>query len=105
MRVWHHGRPPELLLGSDHYGPEVDMWSVGCIFAELLTGKPLFPGKDETDQLDRIAKITSSPNEDNFPGCSKLPLYARDPDRFADTLYMCTPCLLAVNTSCLRFKT
>ncbi len=66
-------RPPELLLGSDHYGPEVDMWSVGCIFAELLTGKPLFPGKDETDQLDRITKITGSPTERNFPGCTKLP--------------------------------
>ena len=38
-------RPPELLLGSDKYGPEVDMWSVGCIFAELLVGKPIFPGK------------------------------------------------------------
>jgi serine/threonine protein kinase len=38
-------RPPELLLGADHYGPEVDVWSVGCIFAELLTRKPLFPGE------------------------------------------------------------
>ena len=37
-------RPPELLLGADHYGPEVDIWSVGCIFAELLGRKPLFPG-------------------------------------------------------------
>lgn len=36
--------PPELLLGANKYGGEVDMWSVGCIFAELLTGKPLFPG-------------------------------------------------------------
>lgn len=37
-------RPPELLLGSEKYGPEVDIWSVGCIFAELLVGKPIFPG-------------------------------------------------------------
>lgn len=37
-------RPPELLLGSEKYGPEVDVWSVGCIFAELLAKKPLFPG-------------------------------------------------------------
>ncbi|RVW41852.1 Cyclin-dependent kinase C-1 [Vitis vinifera] len=41
-----HG-PPELLLGTTRYGPAVDMWSVGCIFAELLHGKPIFPGKDE----------------------------------------------------------
>lgn len=40
-------RPPELLLGTTKYGPAVDMWSVGCIFAELLHGKPIFPGKDE----------------------------------------------------------
>jgi len=40
-------RPPELLLGTTRYGPAVDMWSVGCIFAELLHGKPIFPGKDE----------------------------------------------------------
>lgn len=40
-------RPPELLLGATKYGPAVDMWSVGCIFAELLHGKPIFPGKDE----------------------------------------------------------
>ncbi|GMN63511.1 hypothetical protein TIFTF001_032588 [Ficus carica] len=39
--------PPELLLGTTQYGPAVDMWSVGCIFAELLHGKPIFPGKDE----------------------------------------------------------
>lgn len=37
-------RPPELLLGAERYGPEVDVWSVGCIFAELLARKPLFPG-------------------------------------------------------------
>jgi serine/threonine protein kinase len=38
-------RPPELLLGTERYGPEVDVWSVGCIFAELLAKKPLFPGE------------------------------------------------------------
>ena len=42
-------RPPELLLGSTKYGPAVDMWSVGCIFAELLNGKPILPGKNEVD--------------------------------------------------------
>lgn len=44
-------RPPELLLGTTKYGPAVDMWSVGCIFAELLHGKPIFPGKDEVADL------------------------------------------------------
>lgn len=45
--LWYINRPPELLLGTTKYGPAVDMWSVGCIFAELLHGKPIFPGKDE----------------------------------------------------------
>lgn len=44
-------RPPELLLGTTRYGPAVDMWSVGCIFAELLHGKPIFPGKDEVSDV------------------------------------------------------
>ena len=45
--AWCLIRPPELLLGSDKYGPEVDMWSVGCIFAELLLGRALFRGQSE----------------------------------------------------------
>jgi serine/threonine protein kinase len=45
-------RPPELLLGSTKYGPAVDMWSVGCIFAELLNGKPILPGKNEVQSYE-----------------------------------------------------
>ena len=44
-------RAPELLLGAKQYGPEIDMWSVGCIFGELLTNKPLFHGRGELDQI------------------------------------------------------
>lgn len=49
ITLWY--RPPELLLGEVLYGPSVDMWSVGCIFAELLYGKPILPGKDELHQV------------------------------------------------------
>ena len=52
------------------------MWSVGCIFAELLVGRPLFPGVNEPDQLDRICKIMGLPTETTMPGVSKLPKYA-----------------------------
>ena len=45
MVCFLRSRPPELILGADSYGPEVDVWSVGCILAEMLLGKPLFPGK------------------------------------------------------------
>lgn len=52
VTLWY--RSPELLLGAEKYGPEIDMWSVGCIFAELLTREPLFQGKDEVDQLSKV---------------------------------------------------
>lgn len=77
ITLWY--RPPELLLGSDRYGPAIDMWSVGCIFAELLTGRPIFPGKDELDQLDKIFNLLGSPTEANMPGCSKLEHYGKIP--------------------------
>lgn len=45
VTLWY--RPPELLLGSTDYGPAVDLWSVGCVFAELLVGKPILQGRTE----------------------------------------------------------
>ncbi|CBZ53851.1 putative CAM kinase, CDPK family [Neospora caninum Liverpool] len=59
VTLWY--RPPELLYGADRYGQAVDMWSVGCIMAELLTGSPLFPGANEIDQLSRIFSLRGTP--------------------------------------------
>ncbi|KAJ8446813.1 hypothetical protein Cgig2_016123 [Carnegiea gigantea] len=73
ITLWY--RPPELLLGSTKYGPAVDMWSVGCIFAELLHGKPIFPGKDEPEQINKIFELCGAPDESNWPGVTKLPWY------------------------------
>ncbi|XP_057864231.2 cyclin-dependent kinase C-2 [Cryptomeria japonica] len=73
ITLWY--RPPELLLGSTKYGPAVDMWSVGCIFAELLYGKPILPGKNEPEQLNKIFELCGSPDEGNWPGVSKIPWY------------------------------
>ncbi|CAI9106042.1 OLC1v1005099C1 [Oldenlandia corymbosa var. corymbosa] len=73
ITLWY--RPPELLLGATKYGPAVDMWSVGCIFAELLNGKPIFPGKDEPEQLNKIFDLCGSPDEKNWPDVSKIPWY------------------------------
>lgn len=56
-------RAPELLLSCDEYTSAIDMWSVGCIFAELLGRKPLFPGKDYIHQLKLIISIIGSPDE------------------------------------------
>ena len=52
VTLWY--RAPEVLLGSKHYSTAVDMWSVGCIFAEMATGTPLFPGDSEIDELFKI---------------------------------------------------
>ncbi|KAL5556319.1 hypothetical protein UlMin_038555 [Ulmus minor] len=73
ITLWY--RPPELLLGATKYGPAVDMWSVGCIFAELLNGKPILPGKNEPDQLTKIFELCGSPDEINWPDASNTPWY------------------------------
>lgn len=52
VTLWY--RAPELLLGSQYYSTPVDLWSVGCIFSEMVTKRPLFPGDSEIDQLFRI---------------------------------------------------
>ena len=49
-------RAPELLVGDTQYGPPVDIWAIGCVFAELLTGQALWPGKSDVDQLYLIKK-------------------------------------------------
>ncbi|KAF5185267.1 Cell division control protein 2-like protein [Thalictrum thalictroides] len=62
----HWYRAPEVLLGATHYSTLVDMWSVGCIFAELITGKPLFPGDSELQQLLHILRFRFSFNLAQF---------------------------------------
>jgi len=52
VTLWY--RSPELLLGAEQYGTEVDMWSIGCIFGELLTKEPLLQGKNEVDQVSKV---------------------------------------------------
>uniref|UniRef100_A0A8C2A272 mitogen-activated protein kinase n=1 Tax=Cyprinus carpio TaxID=7962 RepID=A0A8C2A272_CYPCA len=57
-------RAPEVILNWMHYSQTVDIWSVGCIMAEMLLGKPLFKGNDHLDQLREIMKITGTPSPD-----------------------------------------
>jgi len=59
-------RAPELLLSCEEYGTPIDIWSVGCIFAELLGRKPIFPGKDYINQLKLIINVLGSPDEDDL---------------------------------------
>lgn len=71
VTLWY--RAPELLLGAKAYGAPVDMWSVGCIFGELVTREPLLQGKNEVDQLSKIFELCGVPTEDSWPGFRKLP--------------------------------
>ena len=59
-------RAPEILLGSTKYTHGVDMWSVGCILAELLGGRPLFPGTSTMNQLQRVLQLTGVPVEEDI---------------------------------------
>ncbi|KAF8411144.1 hypothetical protein HHK36_003687 [Tetracentron sinense] len=70
VTLWY--RPPELLLGATYYGIAVDLWSSGCILAELYAGKPIMPGRTEVEQLHKIFKLCGSPSEDYWRK-SKLP--------------------------------
>src|ERR1700761_1691918 len=65
VTLWY--RAPELLLGAEEYGFEIDLWSVGCIFAELLTKDPLFQGKNEVDQLSKIFALLGTPTTETWP--------------------------------------
>jgi len=73
VTLWY--RAPEVLLGAKTYGIGLDMWSVGCIFAEMLTNKPLFPGDSEIDELFQIFRALGTPNEDTWPGVTRLSNY------------------------------
>ncbi|KAL0948007.1 hypothetical protein HGRIS_010629 [Hohenbuehelia grisea] len=74
VTLWY--RAPEVLLGSRHYSTAIDMWSVGCIFAEMaMHGHPLFPGDSEIDQIFKIFRILGTPSEESWPGVSTLPDY------------------------------
>ncbi|KAK7284043.1 hypothetical protein RIF29_13794 [Crotalaria pallida] len=70
VTLWY--RPPELLLGATDYGTSVDLWSAGCILAELFAGKPIMPGRTEVEQLHKIFKLCGSPSEEYWKK-SKLP--------------------------------
>jgi cell division cycle 2-like protein len=66
-------RAPEILFGAKEYSTAVDMWSVGCIFAELLMKEPLFQAKSELDLISMIFKLLGPPTEHTWPGYFSLP--------------------------------
>ncbi|RUS85308.1 hypothetical protein EGW08_006909, partial [Elysia chlorotica] len=72
VTLWY--RSPELLLGANNYSKAVDLWSVGCIVAELLSGRALFPGRTEISMLMMIMEIFGAINKSTMPAELHLPL-------------------------------
>ncbi|CAM9557144.1 unnamed protein product [Lampetra fluviatilis] len=72
--LWY--RPPDALLGSTRYSSGLDMWAVGCIFVEMLQGMVIFPGVPGVwDQMERVWQVLGTPNEEEWPEVTSLPLY------------------------------
>lgn len=74
VTLWY--RAPDILMASRRYSTPVDIWSVGCIFAEMCNGRPLFSGTSEADQLDKIFRLLGTVTE--YPGIEELPEYSPD---------------------------
>ncbi|KAJ4747421.1 Cyclin-dependent kinase 2 [Rhynchospora pubera] len=89
LTLWY--RAPEVLLGDTHYSTPVDMWSVGCIFAELVTTQALFQGDSELQQLLHIFRLMGTPNETVWPGVGKLPNWHEYPQWSPRNIAMAVP--------------
>lgn len=76
VTLWY--RAPDVLLGSRKYSTPVDIWSIGCIFAEMVNGTPLFTGTTEESQLETIFRLLGTPNDLTYPGISELPEWRTD---------------------------
>lgn len=80
VTLWY--RAADVLMGSRRYSTPVDVWSIGCIFAEMVNGRPLITGTSEGDQLDRIFRMFGTPLEAEYPGIVELPDYTTDFPRY-----------------------
>ncbi|MEQ2297881.1 Cyclin-dependent kinase 19, partial [Ameca splendens] len=94
VTFWY--RAPELLLGARHYTKAIDIWAIGCIFAELLTSEPIFHCRQEDiktsnpfhhDQLDRIFSVMGFPADKDWEDIRKMPEYPTLQKDFRRTTY------------------
>ena len=71
VTLWY--RAPELLLGEKQYSTAIDIWSIGCIFSEMINRNPLFMGDSQIDQIYKIFQFAGTPDESIWPGISLYP--------------------------------
>jgi len=81
VTLWY--RAPEVLMGYQNYSTPIDMWSIGCVFAEMKNGKPLFSGRSPSDQLTRIFKALGTPTPQIYPKIVELPEWREDLPQYA----------------------
>ncbi|KAJ1452572.1 cyclin-dependent kinase 2-like protein [Pelagophyceae sp. CCMP2097] len=99
ITLWY--RAPEILLGAESYSTPVDLWSVGCIFAEMASLRPLFPGDSEIDELFRIFRVCGTPDDDSWPGVSSLPNHRGEFPKWKPQLMQCAVPDLADDASAI----
>ena len=80
-------RAPEILWGASKYGPPIDLWAAGCVFAEMLRGIPLFAGTTDIEQLALVVRTLGTPNLTEWPELATLADYNKI--RFVDSLISC----------------
>uniref|UniRef100_A0A8C4KL40 mitogen-activated protein kinase n=1 Tax=Dromaius novaehollandiae TaxID=8790 RepID=A0A8C4KL40_DRONO len=75
VTLWY--RPPDVLLGATEYSSDLDIWSAGCVFVEMVQGQPIFAGTSGAlEQLEKIWAVLGVPNEDTWPGLSKASAFS-----------------------------
>jgi len=79
--LWY--RPPEMLLGASRYDTSCDCWGVGAIISEMVSGKVLFPGRTEVDQIMRIFRALGTPTSQTFASLHDMPDWTDDFPRWA----------------------
>ncbi|RWS07565.1 cyclin-dependent kinase 14-like protein [Dinothrombium tinctorium] len=111
VTLWY--RPPDVLLGSTDYSTSLDIWGVGCIFIEMVTGSAAFPGvKDTHDQLDKIWRVLGTPTDETWEGVSFYPNYRADKFTYykSKSLSYCFPKLASISqgeeiaSACLQLQ-
>ncbi|EEB07935.1 CMGC/CDK/CDK9 protein kinase Cdk9 [Schizosaccharomyces japonicus yFS275] len=101
-------RAPELLLGERRYTTSIDVWSIGCILAEMYKGKPILPGTSDLDQLDRIFRLCGTatqatmPNWEKLPGCEGVRSFYMHPRTLESAFHSYGPQMVSLTSQLLK---